>query len=61
MQKLTKLTSVGEILSDIVTTDGKVDLEVVAAAASYLKDAFDKEGIQERICNHSRKYLRGLA
>lgn len=28
-------------------SDGKVDLEVVAAAALYLKDAFDKEGIQE--------------
>ncbi|KAK1395697.1 Mitochondrial proton/calcium exchanger protein [Heracleum sosnowskyi] len=34
--------------------DGKVDLEVVAAAALYLKDAFDKEGIQELTCNHSK-------
>lgn len=34
--------------------DGKIDVEVVAAVASYLKDSLDKEGIKELISNHSK-------
>ncbi|KAL8154611.1 hypothetical protein AgCh_000103 [Apium graveolens] len=34
--------------------DGKIDMEVVAAVASYLKVSLDKEGIKELISNHSK-------
>ncbi|KAL8154617.1 hypothetical protein AgCh_000105 [Apium graveolens] len=34
--------------------DGKIDVEMVAAVASYLKDSLDKEGIKELISNHSK-------
>lgn len=34
--------------------DGKVSPEEVAAAAMYLKDTLDKEGVQELISNLSK-------